>query len=118
MSNARVEALIQDIRMTNENNYAIVQVVRQLVLAVGNDVAEEVKYGGILFSTGKAFCGVFAYTGHVTVEFGDGASLPDKFGMLEGQGKQRQHIKLLAQDDVKSKHLKHYVTLARKQLDA
>ena len=117
MKNDRVAALLQDLSLVNDNNYALVQAVRKLVLGLGKNVTEEVKYGGILFSRSKAFCGVFAYTNHISVEFGDGANLPDAYGFLEGKGKQRRHIKLTTLDELKDRQLAHYVQLANASLD-
>jgi len=52
----RVTALLQDLSLVHETNYALVQAVRELVLELGKDVTEAVKYGGILFSRSEAFC--------------------------------------------------------------
>jgi len=75
-------------------------------------VTEEVKYGGILFSSGVQFCGVFAYKQHVSVESGSGAKIQDPLGHLEGSGKGRRHIKLHSVKDIKAKALAHYLPLA------
>ena len=75
-------------------------------------VAERVMYGGILFSAPEQFCGVFAYSAHITMEFGRGAELEDTHGMLEGKGKFRRHIKLQTLADIESKHLKDYIAQA------
>ena len=48
--------------------------------------AEEVKYGGILFTSGVQFALVFSYKAHVTVEFGSGSKITDTFGFLEVTG--------------------------------
>lgn len=115
MKNDRVNALLQDWNLVNEDNHALVQAVRQMVLNVGKEVSEEVKYGGILFSGTQAFCGVFAYAKHISLEFGEGARLADPFAVLEGKGKFRRHIKLTTIADIDSKHLLHYVKLAYQQ---
>jgi hypothetical protein len=75
-------------------------------------VSEEVKYGGLLFSQGAPFCGVFSYTRHVSLEFGEGASLPDPHQVLEGAGKLRRHIKLGSLQDISDKHVGEYLVLA------
>lgn len=75
-------------------------------------VEEEVKYGGVLFSSGVQFCGVFAYKEHVSVEFGKGASISDAFGFLEGSGKGRRHLKLKCLGDIQNKKLAQYLPLA------
>ncbi|WP_395009225.1 DUF1801 domain-containing protein [Undibacterium sp.] len=110
--NQRVETFLQDLSLTSDHHHQMVLVVRKLVLAIDKGVSEEIKYGGILFSAENSFCGVFAYANHISVEFGDGASMPDAFGMLEGKGKFRRHIKLTELSDVKDKQLAHYLKLA------
>jgi len=112
MTTSRVASLLADIRRVSEDRFVLVQTLRQLVLGLDPDVSEEVKYGGLLFSAGKPFCGVFAYAKHVSLEFGDGAALPDRYKVLEGEGKLRRHIKLSTMDDVDQKHVQHYVALA------
>ncbi|OGB22202.1 MAG: hypothetical protein A3I66_17680 [Burkholderiales bacterium RIFCSPLOWO2_02_FULL_57_36] len=108
----RINALLQDVRLTSETNHELVQQVRKLVLAAGSSIKEEVKYGGILFSASVPFCGVFAYAKHVSLEFSRGASMPDEYRVLEGEGKSRRHVKLSSLADIRAKHLKHYVALA------
>jgi hypothetical protein len=110
--NQRVDNLLQDLSLVNPDNYQMVQEVRKLVLTIDDGVSEEVKYGGILFSVEKSFCGVFAYANHISLEFGDGALMPDMFGVLEGKGKFRRHIKLTCLADVTEKQVVHYVKLA------
>ena len=112
MATKSVQALLEDIRFLNEGNYEIVEAVRALVKKYFKACAEEVKYGGILFSSGVQFCGVFAYKEHVSVEFGKGASISDEFGHLEGSGKGRRHLKLKSIDDIKNKKLSQYLPLA------
>ena len=113
MSSDRVAKLLEDLRLLDENRFELVQAVRKLVLGLDASIGEEVKYGGILFSSGKAFCGVFSYARHVSLEFGAGASLPDSHGVLEGEGKLRRHIKLATLADITAKHVREYVELAR-----
>lgn len=114
MANRSVPALLEDIRFLGETQYAMVQAVRALVLQPPFEApTEEVKYGGILFaSQGVSFCGVFAYQGHVSVEFGQGARINDPFGLLEGAGKGRRHLKLRSIDDLAHKRLAQYLLLA------
>lgn len=108
-----VQALLEDIRLLSEERYTIVQDVLSLVRKSFKDYAEEVKYGGILFSAeGVQFGGVFAYKDHVSVEFSRGASIEDTFGLLEGSGKGRRHVKLRAIGDIKAKKLPQYLRLA------
>jgi hypothetical protein len=112
MTDKRVAQLLADIGQFHPGHLHLIQSMRKLILQLGSDVREEVKYGGILFACEQSFCGLFAYTHHVTLELGEGAQLPDDFQMLEGKGKQRRHIKLLSPADIQSKHVEHYMALA------
>jgi hypothetical protein len=116
----RVDLYLQDLSLTNMAIYELLQAIRNQILGVelasNETVKEEVKYGGILFAVEQAFCGVFAYANHVSLEFGEGASLPDQFNVLEGKGKFRRHIKLTSTEEIESKHVMHYVKLACQHL--
>lgn len=112
MTAERVEKLLEDIRHLSEEKHALVQQVRELVLSAGADVGEEVKYGGILFSTQSPFCGVFSYTRHVSLEFSEGAALLDPQQVLEGGGKRRRHIKLRETKDLTEKQVFEYIRAA------
>ncbi|HFU77490.1 MAG TPA: DUF1801 domain-containing protein [Epsilonproteobacteria bacterium] len=90
----------------------MVEAVRALVKSSFPDTLEEVKYGGILFSSGVQFCGVFAYKEHVSVEFSMGAKIADTYGFLEGRGKGRRHLKLFTEIDLDEKRLAYYLPLA------
>jgi len=46
------------------------------------------------------------------VELSCGAFIADPHGLLEGSGKGRRHLKLRSLEDIKSKHLETYLTLA------
>lgn len=112
MAAKSVDALLEDIRFVDEENFAIVQAVRALIRKKFGSLVEEVKYGGILYSSDVQCYGIFSYTAHVSVEFGNGANINDEYGFLEGKGKGRRHIKLRSLDDIKSKKLAHYLPLA------
>lgn len=113
MAAKSVQTLVEDFRLLSEDAYLLVQAMRALTKKTLASVEEEVKYGGILFSaSGVQFGGVFAYKAHVSVEFGNGASIKDPHGLLEGSGKGRRHIKLRAVEDITAKHLPEYLKLA------
>lgn len=107
-----VQSLLEETRLLGEGQFEIVQAVRSLIHDQFPSVQEEVKYGGILFSSGVQFCGVFAYQEHVSVEFGHGAKIKDNQGLLEGAGKGRRHIKLRDIADIHGKQLATYLELA------
>ncbi len=112
MATKSVQSLVEDIRLLSETNYGIVEAVRALVKKKFKSTTEEVKYGGILFSSGVQFCGVFAYKEHVSVEFGSGAKTKDEIGLLEGSGKGRRHLKLKSEAEIRTKKLAEYLLLA------
>lgn len=107
-----IDALLEDIRLLGEEQFRIVEEVRALAKRTIKPLKEEVKYGGILFSSGHAFGGVFAYKDHVSVEFSQGARIKDSEAVLEGSGKVRRHIKLKAVSEIKTKKLAVYLALA------
>jgi hypothetical protein len=112
MSSERVEHFLEDLRLVGEDRFQLVSRLRNLILSVDPKITEEIKYGGILFSAGPPFCGIFSYTNHVSLEFGRGAELPDKHRVLEGEGKLRRHIKLDSGQDLFRKNVREYVSLA------
>lgn len=112
MASKSVQELLDDVRLLGNEQLALVESVRKLVKKTFPSVKEEVKYGGILFTSGVQFCGVFAYKQHVSVEFSFGGRITDTLGHLEGAGKGRRHIKLRTSADLKAKELAHYLPLA------
>lgn len=107
-----VQALVRDFRLLGEAQFQIVEEVRSLVKKTIQPLTEEVKYGGLVFTSGVQFGGVFAYKAHVSVEFSHGASIKDSAGLLEGAGKGRRHIKLRTVSDILDKKLADYLPLA------
>lgn len=110
----RISKLLEDIRLLGPERFELVQALRKIILGLAPSIAEEVKYGGLLFSAEKPFCGIFSYAKHVSLEFGAGASFPDEFKVLEGEGKLRRHIKLSSVPDIAGKHVEAYLLLALK----
>jgi hypothetical protein len=114
MTKESVQELFDDIRLFGKEQISLVEAVRGMVKKFAPSVTEELKYGGIVFSSGVQFCGVFAYKKHVSVEFSSGAKIQDILGHLEGAGKGRRHIKLHTVEDIEAKALNHYLPLALK----
>ncbi|MBP6189626.1 MAG: DUF1801 domain-containing protein [Azonexus sp.] len=114
MPTDRISKLLDDIRLLDSERFEFVQALREIILGLDSSISEEVKYGGLLFSAEEPFCGVFSYAKHVSLEFGAGASLPDKFNLLEGEGKFRRHIKLSSAQDISGKLVREYLVLALK----
>jgi hypothetical protein len=114
MSDEKVDRLLSDLQLTNLSLYELVQAARSTIYKVVPKATERVMYGGYMFSGAAPFCGVFAYTEHVSVEFGRGCDLDDPHKVLEGTGKLRRHIKLASLSDITAKHLASYVDAAYK----
>jgi hypothetical protein len=112
MAASSVSDWLDALRRNDELRYQLVEAVRRIALKAGPSIAEEIKYGGILFAGSRGFCGVFSYTNHVTLELSEGADLPDPFEVLEGKGKGRRHIKLVSTGDIAVKHVGDYIALA------
>lgn len=117
MNDDRIQALLREIQDHRSGQFEIVTRLREIALASGPSIAEEVKYGGILFSSRVGFCGVFSYAQHVTLEFSQGAALTDSYAVLAGTCKHRRHIKILHVSDIDAKHVAHYVELACQAAD-
>ncbi|QLF94718.1 DUF1801 domain-containing protein [Pseudomonas sp. ABC1] len=112
MTDERIETLLEDIRLLDEERFQMAQALRQRILALSPTIREEVKYGGLLFSVDKPFCGIFSYARHLSIEFSAGAALQDEHGLLEGQGKLRRHIKLSSLQDMRDKPVGAYLEQA------
>lgn len=108
----RVASLIEDLRCHRPELHGVAMALRSLIFEVAPNVGEEVKYGGLLYSLGQAFCGIFVYRTHVTLEFGQGARLADPHGELLGQGKYRRHIKFSAVDEIAQRQARFYLAQA------
>ena len=112
--NQKVKKLLDDWKIGNSALYEIASSVRTRILQLAGTVDEEVKYGGILFAAPVPFCGIFVYKQHVSVEFSHGAKIEDPYGLLEGKGKGRRHVKLHTLEDLEKKYLTDYLRLAQK----
>jgi hypothetical protein len=115
MSGQSVEGLLEHLSQTAPTLHEIVVEVRSLVHSVAPGVEERVMYGGIVFEAPIMFCGVFAYTRHVSVEFSRGCDLADAYGVLEGKGV-RRHLKLREPSDVEGLHVREFVSSAYAEL--
>lgn len=109
----KVKNLLSDWQLVNPILYEIASSVRERILQLADNVDEEVKYGGILFAAPEPFCGIFVYKQHVSLEFSHGADIVDTYGLLEGKGKGRRHLKLHTLEDVENKHLTDYLRWAQ-----
>jgi hypothetical protein len=108
----KIAALLEDLRVYHAAIYEIVMALRAIVATEAGSVDEQVKYGGLLFSEGKPFCGIYAYASHVSMEFSRGCDPDDTHGLLQGSGKLRRHLKFETRADIVANHVQDYVRQA------
>ena len=105
----KVQNFLNDIKMLNDDKFSILQKLREMVIQQFPEVGERMMYGGIMFSLEEDFGGVFVYKKHISFEFGNGATMKDPKGLLEGSGKLRRHLKFSALSDTSDKDVEFFV---------
>lgn len=98
---------------------AIIERLKAVILMVEPDAAFVKKYGGLVVESipgqpKSQFCGIFAYTRHVSLEFTHGSHLDDPDRILEGSGKHRRHIKIARLSDITEKRCDGFLRQARR----
>ncbi len=81
---------------------AIEAEAHRAVLAAGPRLHIERKWGHDWYVGTDNVCGVFAFQGHIGVEFWRGTTIPDPTGLLEGMGNHLRHIKLRSLAEVQA----------------
>lgn len=110
MSNQKVSEFITELQSTSPEKYQIVKSIRKIFLKTNKDFLEDIKYGGLVFNLSENLIGgIFVYKEHISIEFSNGAELPDPFGLLEGKGKKRRHLKIFEQQDIENKKVSFFV---------
>ncbi|MEX2964205.1 DUF1801 domain-containing protein [Microbulbifer sp. TYP-18] len=108
-----VEEFIQDIAISNANLHGILIELRKLFGSCGQDLAEGIKYGGLVFAKNERLVGgIFIYKNHLSLEFGQGAEFDDPDGLLEGKGKFRRHLKFTSEKDIEPNQTKAFIKQA------
>ena len=108
-ANPGIDNFIQDILFTDRDKGEITATLRKLVSAISPNAKEEIKYGGLVFVSGKRlFCGIFIRKNHISVEFDRGGEMQDPDNFLEGSGT-RRHLKILQKEDIESKRAEYYI---------
>jgi len=110
--NEQVEKHLEDLMLLNEEQYNIVQKLRDIVFTIHPKTNERIMYGGIMFSSDEDFGGIFTRKNHISFEFGNGFLFDDPERLLEGKGKFRRHLKLRSLSDVSSKEVSFFVKQA------
>ena len=109
-ANPRIDNFIQDLLFTDRDKGEILVSLSELVLKIAPNVKEEIKYGGLVFLSGKRlFCGIFIRKNHISIEFDRGAEMQDPDNFLEGSGATRRHLKIFQKEDIKNKKVEYYI---------
>lgn len=105
----KVQAFLDDMIMSNDEQFQILQRLRAIVFEHQPATSERIMYGGILFSLAEDFGGIFAYQNHVSFEFSRGYQMDDPHQVLEGGGKFRRHLKIRSLQDIDDKQVDFFV---------
>ncbi len=109
-STPRVTQFMQDIQSLDGPWYAIAMQIRDMYFKCDPNLTEDIKYGGLVFNqNNELVSGIFFRKAHISIEFGNGAALPDPNSVLEGKGKDRRHIKVRSVEEITSKSVGYYV---------
>lgn len=109
--NKEVQNFLEEIMATDQEKFAIVEKLREIISRNFKETKERIMYGGIMFSNenGEDWAGVFVYKNHVSIEFGQGFKLDDPKKELEGSGKQRRHLKIKSISDIDEKNVSFFI---------
>ena len=111
--NTKVDNFLRDTQALSAESFETVMAIRRLFLNEKTDLAEDIKYGGVVFlESGVLIGGIFLYKHHISIEFSDGAQFSDSEGLLEGKGKLRRHLKIQNVDDIENKKAGFFVKQA------
>ena len=106
----KVSQYLLDIQAHSPGKHEIFIQLRNLYLQGDPGLAEEIKYGGLVFyRQGELIGGIFLYKKHISIEFSHGTKLSDPHLVLEGKGKYRRHIKVYSPGDISTKNAGHYI---------
>ena len=112
MLNVTPEQFLTELKAHNQEQYAIVTTLRDLIIA-HKGTSEEIKYGGLLYSTHKPYTGIFVYKHHVTLEFSEGTKLDDPDNLLSGTGKYRRNLQFKTVADIEKGMVRKFIQQAR-----
>lgn len=80
------------------------EALRALVKQVAPGAAETVQPGwkAISYSYERAFCSIMPLRAGVNLAFQEGVDLPDPQGLLTGTGRRMRHVRIRADDDIRT----------------
>ena len=110
-SQKKVALFLEGIRVLSEEKYQIIMDLRKMVSKINPDVKERMMYGGIMFSLADDdLGGIFAYSKHISFEFGLGYKFNDPDHLLLGKGKFRRHLKIESMNDRSFSMVDYYIS--------
>jgi hypothetical protein len=111
--NKQVQTFLEEIMMSNDEQFNILQKLRKIVFKIFPKTNERIMYGGIMFSLENDFGGLFVRKNHVSFEFSNGFKMNDPSKLLEGTGKFRRHLKIKSLTEVRDKKVDFFVKQAK-----
>lgn len=105
----KVQRFLEEIMLVNGEQYEILHGLRAIVFQRYPSTEERMMYGGIMFSLGEDYGGIFVRKNHVSFEFSLGVKMDDPESMLEGTGKMRRHLKIRSTQDIEDKNVDFFV---------
>jgi len=112
-NNQKVNDFLSDLASLPNHQSEIVLLIRDLFLKTSEDLVEDIKYGGIVFSLSTGLIGgIYVYKEHISIEFSHGAGFADPDSILEGGGKYRRHLKIRSPEEVVQKNSADFINQA------
>ena len=108
----KVQRFLEEIMMFNDEQFNILQKLRELVFKIYPKTNERMMYGGIMFSLEEDFGGIFVRKNHISFEFVNGFTMKDPDKLLEGAGKFRRHLKIKSSLEIKNKKVEFFIKQA------
>ncbi|MHA1575972.1 MAG: DUF1801 domain-containing protein [Candidatus Thorarchaeota archaeon] len=108
----KVKKFLDDIEEFDTEKSRILQDLRKIVFTHYPQVSERMMYGGIMFSLGEDFGGIFVRKNHISFEFSEGVLMKDPNAVLEGTGELRRHLKIKSLEEIKDKNVDFFVRQA------
>ena len=106
----KIANFLDSIKILDVEKHTLLEKLRQLIFETYPTMIERMQYGGILFSLNDDVAGLFAYTHHISLEFGHGATFNDPNNLLEGKGKYRRHLKFTSMEEIEKKQAIFYIS--------
>ncbi|MFH0975391.1 MAG: DUF1801 domain-containing protein [Spirochaetota bacterium] len=105
-----VKRFIQDLEAFMPEEAKMITVLRKIILKIIPEASEVIMYGGIVYKTDFLLCGIFQRKKYISIEFGNGSMMDDPYSVLEGNGKERRHIKIFGYEEIEKKKVKYYLS--------